>query len=365
MAAWADSRRRAPASPWLLALLCGSHAVLGRACSRVYYENGAGQHFTGRTMDWMESTHAKLWIFPRGMKRDGGVGPGSVEWTSSYGSVVASAYDFASVDGLNEAGLTANLLYLVEADYGAGEREGQQRMSIGAWVTYVLDNFASVAEAVAALRADSIAIVAPDLPTGGGTKSAMHLSLSDSKNNSAILEYIGGKLVVHEGSEHTVMTNSPSYDRQLAIKAYWQEVGGEVFLPGTHGSADRFSRLSYNLNAVPKVKTAKQAVATVLSIIRHISVPLGLADPEKPNLASTVWRSVADHSARLFFLEPATSLSVFWVDLGKVDLSEGAPVKSLVVEGEDVSLFGEVSREFQPAKPFKFMKPGPDGMIEL
>jgi len=291
------------------------------------------------------------------------VGPGSMEWTSRYGSVVASIYDFASVDGMNEAGLMANILYLVEAGYGVDKRTGQKKMSVGAWLTYVLDSFPSVSEAVAALKADSMSMVAPDLP--GGLKSGVHLSLSDSKNNSAILEYLDGKLVIHEGPDFRVMTNSPTFDRQLAIKAYWEEVGGASFLPGTHGAADRFSRLNYNLNAVPKVKSSREAVATVFSIIRHISVPLGLKDPVKPNLAATLWRSLADHSARRYFFEPVTSPSVFWVDLGKVDFSQGAAVKNLVVEGEDVLFSGEVSGKFQPATPFKFMRPGPDGKIEL
>merc|ERR1712238_120434 len=137
------------------------------------------------------------------------------------------------------------------------------------------------------------------------------------------------------------------------------------FLPGTHRAADRFSRLNYNLNAVPKVDTSRKAIATVLSIIRHISVPLGIADPQKPNQASTHWRTVADHSALTYFYEPVTSPYLFWVNLRKLDLSEGAPVKSLKVEGEDVMLSGELSGKFVPAKPFKFMKAGPDGKIEL
>jgi len=316
-------------------------------------------------MDWMESLHSKLWVFPRGMKRDGGVGPGSIEWTSKYGSVVTSGYEFASFDGMNEAGLVGNILYLVEADYGADKRMGQKKISLGAWLQYVLDTFPSVSEAVAALKADSFCMVAPDLPIGDGKKAGGHISLSDSKNNSAILEYIDGKLIIHEGSEFKVMTNSPSFDRQLAIKAYWEEVGGATFLPGTHRAADRFSRLNYNLNAVPKVKSSRMAVATVFSIIRHISVPLGIADPVKPNQAATLWRTVADHSGQRYYFEPVTSPSVFWVDLGKVDFSEGAAVKSLVVDGEDVLLSGEVSGKFQPATPFKFMKPGPDGKAEL
>jgi len=336
-------------------LLCGWQVWLAGACSRVFYESATGDLFTGRTMDWMEEMGSKFWVFPRGMKRDGGVGPGSVEWTSKYGSVVTSIYDFASSDGMNEAGLVANMLYLVESDYGADKRAGQKKLSAGGWLTYVLDNFPTVSEAVAALKADSIYVVAPDLPSGA--KSGIHLSLSDAKNNSAILEYVDGKLVIHEGSQYRVMTNSPTFDRQLAIMEYWEEIGGVAFLPGTHRSADRFSRLHYNLNAVPKVNTSRKAIATVLSIIRHISVPLGIADPQKPNQASTLWRSLADHSSLVYYFEAVSSpSSAFWVDLHKLNMSEGAPVKKLNVEGWDIELSGEVSGSFEPAAPFKFIR---------
>ena len=40
------------------------------------------------------------------------------------------------------------------------------------------------------------------------------------------------------------MTNSPSYDQQLAINTYWKDVGGLKFLPGTSRAADRFARMS-------------------------------------------------------------------------------------------------------------------------
>lgn len=62
-------------------------------------------------MDWVEDMETNLWVFPRGMKRDGGLGKGSLEWTSKYGSVVASVYEGGSADGMNEKGLAANLHY--------------------------------------------------------------------------------------------------------------------------------------------------------------------------------------------------------------------------------------------------------------
>jgi len=46
-------------------------------------------------------------------------------------------------------------------------------------------------------------------------------------------------------------------------------------------AADRFVRMRWNLNAAPKVENPALAVATAFSLIRTISVPLGLGDSHR------------------------------------------------------------------------------------
>src|SRR5690606_40974733 len=60
---------------------------------------------------------ANIWVFPRGIARSGEAGPQSFTWVSKYGSVISSAWDIATTDGLNEKGLVANVLWLVESSY--------------------------------------------------------------------------------------------------------------------------------------------------------------------------------------------------------------------------------------------------------
>ena len=103
------------------------------ACTRFVYQTGTEDFIIGRSMDWADDPGTDLWAFPRGMERDGGMGAGSVKWTSTYGSVVSSFYDIATVDGMNDAGLVANALYLVESDYGDAKASGKPLMSVGAW----------------------------------------------------------------------------------------------------------------------------------------------------------------------------------------------------------------------------------------
>ncbi len=322
------------------------------ACTRVLYETATKNYLVGRTMDWYDDTGTDLWAFPRGMARDGGVGAGSIKWTSKFGSLVSDIYGVATVEGINDARLAANVLYLTESDYGDAKTSKKPLLSVGGWAQYVLDNYGTVAEAVKALRKEPFAIVAPDLP--GGKKAGGHMALADASGDSAILEYLGGKLVIHHDRKYTVMTNSPPFDQQLALNAYWDEVGGLKFLPGTHRASDRFVSVSWNLNATPKVEDPRVATATVFSLIRNVSVPLGIADPERPNIASTLWRSVIDIKERRYFFEPTLNPSIFWVDLSKLKLEPGSKPTKLDLKGDPI-LAGEVSDKFIPTEPFKFL----------
>lgn len=322
-------------------------------CTRIKYETGTGSYITGRNMDWNDpSAQTDLWVFPRGIERDGGIGSNPVHWVSSYGSVVASFYGAASSDGMNEKGMVVNVLYLAEADYGDPVKTGKPTLSIGAWTQYFLDNFATVAESVEAMRSEPFTIVAPILPNGRA--ATVHMALSDPSGDSAILEYLDGELVIHHGSECAVMTNSPTYDQQIAINAYWDLVGGNRMLPGTINAADRYVRASYFLKSSPKYKEPEMGVASVFSQMRSIGVPLGMEDPDHPNISATLWRTVADHDARRYYFESAIRPSVFWVDLDKVNLNPGADAMKLNTLAPKL-LAGEISAEFEAAAPFKFM----------
>ncbi|WP_422931795.1 linear amide C-N hydrolase [Singulisphaera sp. PoT] len=319
------------------------------ACTRCVYLGPEGEVIVARSMDWMEDTRSNLYAFPRGMKRDGAAGSKSIAWTSKYGSVAGTIYDVASVDGMNEKGLVANVLYLAESDYGTPDGS-RPLLCISQWCQYALDRFATVAEAVEELRKEPFAIVAPTLPNGSPAQG--HLALTDPTGDTAVFEYVGGKLKIHHGRQYQVMTNSPTFDKQLAINEYWDEVGGDVMLPGTYRAADRFVRASYFIKSIPQIKGNTRAVATLFSIIRGVSVPLGITTPGKPNIASTIWRSVIDAKNRVIYFDSAMSPTVCWVTLSSLDFSEGAPVKKLALsKGETYS--GDASSSFRPSEPFE------------
>lgn len=348
------------------ALICltvfGGTEITAKACTRAVYLGSDNVVITGRSMDWAEDIYSNAWVFPRGMKRDGSAGPNSIKWTSKYGSLIVSGYDAGTADGINEQGLVANALYLAESEYG-NPKSGKPTITIMAWAQYVLDSYGTVAEVVDGLQAEPFEVIAPMLPNGKGAQ--LHLAVSDPSGDSAIFEYLGGKLVIHHDRKYQVMTNSPSFDQQLAIETYWKGVSPLSFLPGSISAADRFVRASYLINAIPKqadphtinavpgATYANQAVASVLGVMRSVSTPLGIMDPAKPNLASTLWRTAYDQKNKVFYFDSATSPNAFWVPLADLDFSPGAPVKKLTMAGGKVYA-GNASSKFEPATPFKF-----------
>jgi penicillin V acylase-like amidase (Ntn superfamily) len=343
----------------LFLLLLSGCLDAGRAlaCTRVVYLGPNGDVITARSMDWKVDIGTNLWILPRGALRSGETGANSLKWTSKYGSVVATGYDVSTTDGMNEKGLVANLLWLVESRYPEPKTE-KPGLAISLWAQYVLDNFATVEEAVGALEREPFTLITDKVP-GENREATLHLSMSDATGDSAIIEYIEGRQVIHHNRKYQVMTNSPAFDQQLALEEYWKGIPGTIFLPGTNRSADRFARASFYINAIPKNEDADLALASTFSVIRNVSVPFGIATPNEPNISSTRWRTVADQRRLLYFFESALTPNTFWVDLKHVDFTaETGKVMKLDLGRDQRNVFsGDALKDFKVTLPFKFLGP--------
>ncbi|NYT65096.1 linear amide C-N hydrolase [Alcaligenaceae bacterium] len=327
------------------------------ACTRFIYHGANDAIITARSMDWKSDVGTNLWVFPRGMKRSGEAGPNSVEWTSKYGSVIASGYDISTTDGMNEKGLVANILWLVESSYPAydGSTPG---LSIAAWAQYVLDNFATVQDAIDVLSKQEFTVVTDHVP-GEDRLATLHLSLSDASGDSAIIEYIDGQQVIHHSASYQVMTNSPIFEQQLALNSYWQQIGGMHMLPGTNRASDRFARASFYVDSIPKTGPHNEALASAFGVIRNVSVPYGITTPDQPNISSTRWRTVSDQKNKIYFFESALAPNTFWVDINKFDLSEetGKVMTLNLGPNQSTVYSGMANAQFTEAKPFKFLGP--------
>jgi choloylglycine hydrolase len=150
------------------------------------------------------------------------------------------------------------------------------------------------------------------------------------------------------------MTNEPAFEQQLALNEYWKQIGGTVMLPGTNRASDRFVRASFYIDAIPKTTDPLESVASVFSVMRNVSVPRGISTPNRPEISSTIWRTVADQKNKRYFFEATNRPNVFWVNMTDLNLNAGAPVLKLTLT--DGSVFaGNVAAQFKPTKPFQFL----------
>jgi choloylglycine hydrolase len=340
-------------------LRCGGLAALALAvalpaalaCTRILSNDQGALVLVGRTMDWPTSTDPVLTVLPRGLKHDGGhMGPEVVvhdnplKWTSTYGSLVTTVYGVGAADGLNERGLSAHLLYLPSTDFGPRDAS-KPGLHAGMWAQYLLDSAATVTEALALL--DTIQVV---MTEAHGHQATVHLAIEDAGGDSAIVEYIAGKQVVHHGREFRIMTNDPAYDEQLALlKDHdFSNPTSDTPLPGNVNPRDRFARATYFLRIMPPPKQdqEREGVAGMLAIARNVSVPFG-APYKGFGIYNTEYRTVTDDTNRRYFFELTTAPNVIWVDLKKVDLRPGAPVRTL--HPDNIGLSGDVTARFRNA----------------
>jgi penicillin V acylase-like amidase (Ntn superfamily) len=338
--------RRLSASLALTALLSSPAAL---ACTRILWNEGGPAVLAGRTMDWPQSTEPILTVLPRGLHHDGGKlggedlhDPNPAKWTSKYGSLVTTTYGIGAADGMNEQGLGAHMLYLTASDFGPRDAK-LAGVQAGLWAQYALDNAATVDEAL-----DLLMKIQPIMVEAHGRKATVHLALEDASGDSAIIEYIDGKPVVHHGRDYRVMTNDPSYDQQLALlkSLDFSKPSSDMPLPGNVNPRDRFQRASYYLSMVPIPKSEREGVASILAIARNVSVPFG-APYKNFGVYNTEYRSVADLTNRLYFFELTTAPNVIWTDLKKLDFEPGAPVQTL--NPDSIDLAGDVSSDYRPA----------------
>lgn len=175
------------------------------ACT-TFLINKNGQLVFGRNYDWitgagMVCTNLRG-LQKTSMKTEDG---NTISWISNHGSITFNQYgkEFPT-GGMNEKGLVVELMWLDGTKYPAAD----DRSSLGVlqWIQYQLDCCANVNEVIAT---DKILRI-----TSNGTP--LHYLVADATGNVAAIEFLKGKMVVHQGKElpFPVLTNN-SYDESV------------------------------------------------------------------------------------------------------------------------------------------------------
>jgi choloylglycine hydrolase len=298
-------------------------------------------------MDWYEDMQTSLVVYPRGRAHDGGVSGKTLKWKSKYGSLVATAYEGISTNGMNEQGLAAHMLGLHDSDYGKRD-EKVPGLSVALWIQFYLDNFGTVSDAVKFTETHSFQLVDFIHPKVGRVE--LHLALEDASGDSAIIEYTNGSPTIYHGNQYAVLTNAPTLDQQLINLKQYAGFGGDKPLPGTTFPGDRFVRASYYLEHMSESASNREAIFKVFSILQNAGQPFGTASPERTeegHIFESLWRSVSDLTNHVYYFNSTMNFNIIWMNLDQFNLAAGAHVMKLDLD-TNVDLSGDVTTKFKP-----------------
>jgi penicillin V acylase-like amidase (Ntn superfamily) len=323
------------------------------ACTRIFWNTNPGLMLVGRNEDYVTASHPTLVATPRGVKRwgtaDNAKKPRSISWKVRFGNVAIYANNRFPNDGMNEVGLTARTLYYIEGDPNetVAPDEKKKELDEDHWVSFVLDNFATVAEAVDAIR-NEVYIVSVTGKTGSGYSYATpkHLAMADATGDSAVVEIQDGKAEIFHGKEYRILTNPPSYQAELENVVKYKKAAQEQ-LPVSWSGADRFVRADYFLRHLPQPRgnDPSTGYGFMYSALGSVVMPAGLPAPEEERAlteqlvaaltdptetyggAATYFQTISDLTNKHYRFKSLIAPSDVFFDFSDYDFSEDQPVR--------------------------------------
>jgi choloylglycine hydrolase len=344
------------------ALFLGSIVPSAQACTGIRLMAGDGTVVHARTLEFGLDLHSDAMMFPRGYARIGTTPDGKegLKWKAKYASVGMNGVGLPVLfDGMNEKGLAAGTFYFPTSagymPYAAADADRTiAQWEVGSWI---LDNFANVEE----VKANIGSIVVPAVVFGGwGFAPEAHYIVHDATGKSIVIEYVGGKLNVHDNALG-VVTNSPSFDWHMTnLRNYVNfsmanvapvQVGsikllptgqgtGMLGLPGDFTPPSRFIRAVAFSQSVFTPKTGEDAVIEAFHILNQFDIPKGAArDREKDEHGNvvadyTLWTSASDLKAKRYYFRTYDNSQIRMLDLMKMNIDGKDAVKIPTTGGE-------------------------------
>lgn len=341
-------------------------------CTRVFNNYNKKYLTTARNMDWATQMPTSIFAFKVNNEEEiikSGTFPqneNSLIWTAKYNSVVTmvgTKAPFGASDGINSTGLVANILYDSNASYQRKDGSSCKNLDVLRWVQFVLDTCCSVQEVKNTFSKNAstqIQLIGGIVP--GSTKEAsLHLSVSDKFGDSAIVEVDNGEFIIYDNKNYRIMTNEPSYAKQIEINQFWEWQWSNEnnfpsnTLPGGPFPSDRFARASYYLNHLYEPISISDSLTQSKSVVMNASVPVNFKSElkEYPNIAQTLWTTVASHNDLTYYFCNARTIGNIWMDLNQMELFPSSASQLIVVKDnedltfENKSLYGFQNENFE------------------
>jgi penicillin V acylase-like amidase (Ntn superfamily) len=306
----------------LVVLLQLTSVNVAQACS-VFVLEGTQFAMVGRNYDWETGTGMVI-VNKRGMSKVALGLNNPMKWVSKYGSVSFNQYGRGfPCGGMNEAGLVIEVLWLDETQYPKPDE--RPMVSTLQWIQYQLDTAATVKEVVASDKRLRI-------ETFSGTR--VHFFVAQRSGQVATIEFLGGKLVAHQGAEMPVqaLTNS-TYARSL-LRVDKKRLSADDPPVCDGSSLSRFVCAGTMASQFSRVGAEQGQVDYCFDVLRRVRQG-----------SYTKWSIVYDTDNYRIHFKTRKANQLRFVDLKALDLDNDTPVLTLDLD-EDIS--GDVLGELRP-----------------
>lgn len=216
-------------------------------------------------------------------------------WQAVYGSLTFSqvSKEFPS-GGMNEAGLVVEQTTLRETEYpAADDRPAVKELQL---IQYLLDTCQSVNQAIDRMAAARVA----------QANGSIHYFLTDRSGETAVVEYLKGKMAVYRGQELAV----PALTNSLYPSSVQYVRQAEPFTAGQ----DDYERNSLERFAIA-ARQVDQAPCTVEAAFQLLEAV------QRPD---SIWSIVYDPVRLVIYVRTLWNRQTRTVDLARFDLSAGA-----------------------------------------
>ncbi len=298
------------------------------ACTGITLKPKDNSLIVARTIEWGGSEMTNLYtVIPHGYTQRSFVPGGKkdgLEFTATYGYIgLAVEEPEYVVEGMNEAGLVAELFYFpgygqyVEYDSAYADRT----VSDFQLVSWMLSRFSRI----------------------DPRSSTVHWRITDSTGRQVVLEIVDGVPHFYE-NKLGVLTNSPGFEWQMTnlnnyVNLYPGTAGptklgnielaafgsgsGMLAIPGDVTPPSRFVRAAfYQTTAVPQ-QTAYAGVMQAFHILNNFDIPVGVEFPigQVPvNMPSaTQWTAVMDMTGRKIYYRTMNNSVIRSIDMKTID----------------------------------------------
>jgi len=240
-----------------------------------------------------------------------------LSWVSRYGSVTYNVFgrEFPN-GGMNEAGLYVGEMTLNGTIWPVDQT--LPRMYHHQWIQYLLDNFATVDEAVASLS--------KALPEG---HCQWHFFLADKGGRAAVVEFLKGKTVVHEGKAlpYKILCNDP-YEAELKDLLNYEGFGGTKKPEPLYERED--PRFRWAAVMLRNYDEEAPALDYAFAILKRL------------DMGNNKWAVVYDIPNARMYVRTSLATKVRWVDFAPLDFACSNPPRALDINRD---LAGDVGKE--------------------